>query len=167
MFYTACEVCEPSVLPNTNIVLKFYKRNKADTNKYDLMDTLFISRVTGDDGKYAFSFIYQPNSKISQKGKKFMKLPLDTELQRLTINRGKDTVYGLSYTINLDTGKADLLGNLKVTYKRKTIVNPPNCGYYELYSGLSILEHNFDSASLINSEMISDSISSNIDIFIK
>jgi hypothetical protein len=167
LFYTACEVCEPSVTPNTDIVLKFYKQNKKDSTKYDLIDTLYIARVTGEGEKYIFSFIYKPDTKISQKGRKFMKLPLDTELQRLIINDGKDTVFGLGYTINLDTGANVLLGNLKITYQRKTLVNAPNCGYYELYSDISILEHNFDSVRLVNANILSDTLSSNIDIFIK
>ncbi|GAB4334156.1 MAG: hypothetical protein OHK0038_10910 [Flammeovirgaceae bacterium] len=165
IFYTACEVCEPTVNPGNKITLKFYKQNKINPTKYDLIDTLFVVRVAGDEIKYSNRLIYPANSKISQK-KAFMRLPLDTQLHQITLKNGKDTL-GLSFVINLDTGKTNLLGNLKVTYQRMTSVNPPNCGYYETFSNLSVLEHNFDSVRLVNTSILADTSISNIDIFIK
>lgn len=157
--YMACEVCEPTTSLSEKITVKFYQRNKRDTSKYELMDSVIVARVSGEGAKYVNRLVYRRGDVIRQRNNKFMRLPLNTQADSVT------------FIINIDTGTRapfqTLFSNMTIRYHKKVILNTPDCGYYQKFDQLTLVRHRFDSARVANSSVQLDTTISNIDIFIK
>lgn len=157
--YMACEVCEPTTTLSEKITVKFYQRNRRDTTKYELMDSVIVNRVAGEGQKYLFRLIYRRGEVIRQKSNKFMRLPLSTIADSAT------------FIINIDTGTRapfqTMFSNMTIRYHKKVILNTPDCGYYQKFDQITLVSHLFDSARVANNSVQFDTTISNIDIFIK